>query len=142
MLESTARANALPVGFFARLIWQKSVFHPHAVEPDTRTGAHALGIVQFMPDTAIELQLLELFDPRFVRWPKQGRGRLGALPMNCHELIASLERSLSSVKAFWLQKGSIRNVPMSWLEPSQRDHMRSCPRLRASLALCCRACEE
>ncbi len=64
MIESAARANALPVGFFARLIWQESRFYPDAVGPETRSGAHALGIAQFMPETAAEQQLFEPFDPK------------------------------------------------------------------------------
>jgi hypothetical protein len=199
MLESAARANALPVGFFARLIWRESHFHPDAVGPDTRSGAHALGIAQFMPETAIEQQLLEPFDPKQAlpksgaflaelrdefgnlglaaaaynagpqrvrdflagardlpqetrsyvlaitgqpveEWTKAasdssagqntGEPRLEALPMNCDELIASLERSFSSVKPLWLQKGSIRNVP-SWCRGLSHPNVTICGPVRA-----------
>lgn len=64
LVESAARANALPVGFFARLIWQESRFHPDAIGPETLSGAHALGIAQFMPATAAEQRLSEPFDPK------------------------------------------------------------------------------
>src|ERR1700761_8972241 len=52
MIESAARANGLPLEFFARLIWQESRFESGAVGPTTRSGARAQGIAQFMPGTA------------------------------------------------------------------------------------------
>jgi hypothetical protein len=63
LLESAARANGLPVEFFARVIWQESRFRANAVGPVTRSGKRALGIAQFMPGTAAERQLLNPFDP-------------------------------------------------------------------------------
>jgi hypothetical protein len=63
MIESAARANGLPVEFFARVIWQESRFEAAAVGPRTRTGERAQGIAQFMPRTAIERGLLDPFDP-------------------------------------------------------------------------------
>ena len=63
MIESAARANDLPVEFFARLIWRESSFDPEAVGPVTRSGAQAQGIAQFMPGTASERSLLDPFDP-------------------------------------------------------------------------------
>jgi len=63
MVEAAARANGLPVEFFARVIWQESRFQPDAVGPRTRTGARAQGIAQFMPATAAERRLLDPFDP-------------------------------------------------------------------------------
>jgi len=63
LMESAARANGLPVEFFARVIWQESRFRPNAVGPVTRSGARAQGIAQFMPATAAERQLLDPFDP-------------------------------------------------------------------------------
>jgi hypothetical protein len=63
MIESAARANDLPVEFFARVIWQESRFQPQAVGPITRSGQRALGIAQFMPGTAAERRLLDPFDP-------------------------------------------------------------------------------
>ena len=63
MVESAARANGLPVEFFAHIIWQESHFQPQAVGPLTHTGQRARGIAQFMPDTARERGLLDPFNP-------------------------------------------------------------------------------
>lgn len=63
LLDSVAHTNALPVGFFARLIWQESRFQPDVIGPLTRSGGHALGIAQFTPGTAAEHGLFAPFDP-------------------------------------------------------------------------------
>ena len=63
MIESAARANDLPLEFFARVIWQESRFQADAVGPVTRNGQRAQGIAQFMPGTANERRLLDPFDP-------------------------------------------------------------------------------
>jgi hypothetical protein len=63
LLESAARANDLPVEFFARVIWQESRFRADAVGPVTRSGKRALGIAQFMPGTAAERNLFDPLDP-------------------------------------------------------------------------------
>jgi soluble lytic murein transglycosylase-like protein len=63
MVESAARANDLPLEFFARLIWQESRFQTDAIGPTTRKGSRAQGIAQFMPGTAGERRLLDPFDP-------------------------------------------------------------------------------
>jgi Transglycosylase SLT domain/SPOR domain len=63
MVESAARANDLPLEFFARVIWQESRFQSDAVGPVTRSGERAQGIAQFMPGTASERRLLDPFDP-------------------------------------------------------------------------------
>ncbi len=63
MIESAARANDLPLEFFARVIWQESRFQSNAVGPVTRSGERAQGIAQFMPGTANERRLLDPFDP-------------------------------------------------------------------------------
>src|ERR1700737_1757811 len=63
MIESAARANDLPLEFFARVIWQESRFQSDAVGPVTRSGERAQGIAQFMPGTASERRLLDTFDP-------------------------------------------------------------------------------
>src|SRR5580704_8806361 len=63
MIESAARANDLPVDYFARVIWQGSRFQPDVVGPRTRNGQRAQGIAQFMPETAAERRLLDPFDP-------------------------------------------------------------------------------
>jgi hypothetical protein len=63
MIESAAKANDLPLEFFARVIWQESRFQADAVGPVTRSGRRAQGIAQFMPGTASERRLLDPFDP-------------------------------------------------------------------------------
>jgi hypothetical protein len=63
LVEAAARANGLPVEFFARVIWQESRFRPDEIGPLTRSGARALGIAQFMPRTAQERRLLDPFNP-------------------------------------------------------------------------------
>jgi hypothetical protein len=63
MIEAAARANDLPLEFFARVIWQESRFQPNAMGPATRSGERAQGIAQFMPGTASERRLLDPFDP-------------------------------------------------------------------------------
>src|ERR1700675_4300873 len=63
MVESAAKANDLPLEFFARVIWQESRFQADAVGPVTRNGQRAQGIAQFMPGTAGERRLLDPFDP-------------------------------------------------------------------------------
>ncbi len=63
MIESAARAQGLPLEFFARVIWQESRFQSDAVGPVTHSGQRAEGIAQFMPGTASERRLLDPFDP-------------------------------------------------------------------------------
>ena len=63
MIESAAKAEDLPLEFFARVIWQESRFQADAVGPATRNGQRAQGIAQFMPGTASERRLLDPFDP-------------------------------------------------------------------------------
>jgi hypothetical protein len=63
MIESAAKANDLPLEFFARVIWQESHFQSNAIGPMTRRGERAQGIAQFMPGTASERRLLDPFDP-------------------------------------------------------------------------------
>jgi hypothetical protein len=57
-IASAARANELPVSFFANLIWQESNFRSSTVSP-----AGAQGIAQFMPQTAREFGLVNPFEP-------------------------------------------------------------------------------
>jgi len=58
LIESSARAHRLPVGFMTRVIWRESSFRPRAVSP-----AGAEGIAQFMPGTAQQRGLADPFDP-------------------------------------------------------------------------------
>lgn len=63
MLVTVAEANALPLEFFARVIWQESHFQSDALGPITRSGERALGIAQFMPGTAVDRGLIDPFNP-------------------------------------------------------------------------------
>ena len=58
LIDSSARAQGLPVSFLTRLIWQESNFQPGVSSP-----AGALGIAQFMPGTAGARGLADPFDP-------------------------------------------------------------------------------
>src|ERR1700733_552106 len=58
LIDSSARAQGLPVAFLTRLIWQESNFQAGAVSP-----AGARGIAQFMPGTASARGLADPFDP-------------------------------------------------------------------------------
>jgi hypothetical protein len=57
-IVSVARANDLPIPFFANLIWQESSFN---VKTISRAGA--LGVAQYMPETAKEQGLINPFEP-------------------------------------------------------------------------------
>ena len=57
-LVQSALNNDLPVPFFIRLLYQESTFRPAAI-----SSAGALGIAQFMPETAAHRQLDNPFDP-------------------------------------------------------------------------------
>ena len=79
-LADAANAQGLPIGFFARLIWQESRFDQWA-----RSPAGARGVAQFMPPTAAEYGLQDPFDPiksvaasaRFLRQLRDQFGNLG-----------------------------------------------------------------
>ena len=58
LIEGSAHASQLPVGFFTRLIWRESSFRAAVISP-----AGAEGIAQFMPGTARERGLADPFDP-------------------------------------------------------------------------------
>ncbi len=57
-LFTSAQNNNLPIAFFANLIWQESRLRDDAV-----SSKGALGIAQFMPETAAESGLDDPFDP-------------------------------------------------------------------------------
>ena len=57
-LSEQAQANALPAIYFANLIWQESRFRHDAVSP-----VGALGVAQFMPETAMASGVDDPFDP-------------------------------------------------------------------------------
>ena len=88
MIESAARAEDLPLEFFARVIWQESRFQADAVGPVTRNGQRAQGIAQFMPGTASERRLLDPFDPvqalpKSAEFLNELRGQFGNLGIGC-----------------------------------------------------------
>jgi soluble lytic murein transglycosylase-like protein len=57
-IVAVAKANDLPIPFFANLIWQESSFRSKTI---SRAGA--LGIAQFIPETAVEHGLMNPFEP-------------------------------------------------------------------------------
>jgi hypothetical protein len=79
MIEDSADASRLPVGFLTRLIWRESSFRAAAISP-----AGAEGIAQFMPDTARERGLADPFDPE------------AAIPIAAH-LLADLRRQFGNL---------------------------------------------
>ncbi len=97
-LFSSALDNDLPVPFFANLIWQESRLQDDAV---SKKGA--LGIAQFMPQTAVETGLENPFDPlqaipasaRFLRELRLEFGNLGfvaaAYNAGAHRVVEWLE---------------------------------------------------
>jgi transglycosylase-like protein with SLT domain len=58
MLLTSAQDNDLPIPFFANLLWQES-----RLKDDVVSKKGALGIAQFMPQTAAETGLVDPFDP-------------------------------------------------------------------------------
>jgi len=79
-IRDAAVESGIPVGFFARLLWQESNF-----KSDEVSSAGARGIAQFMPQTAAEVGLNDPFDPlqaipasaRFLRKLHNQFGNLG-----------------------------------------------------------------
>ncbi|UPJ54560.1 lytic transglycosylase domain-containing protein [Bradyrhizobium sp. 200] len=79
-VKAAAEENDIPIGFFARLLWQESRFRAREV-----SSAGARGIAQFMPQTAVEMGLRDPFDPlqaipvaaRFLRKLHDQFGNLG-----------------------------------------------------------------
>jgi hypothetical protein len=59
IIEKSAAANGLPIGFFTRLIWRES-----SLRLGVTSEAGAQGIAQFMPRTAAERGLADPFDPQ------------------------------------------------------------------------------
>lgn len=57
-IQTLAKAEGLPPGYFARLIWRESLFDPYAI-----SHAGAMGIAQFMPGTARLRGLNDPFNP-------------------------------------------------------------------------------
>ena len=57
-IAAAAAANGLPASFLARLLWTESGFRSSAISP-----AGAIGVAQFMPQTAAEQGLADPRDP-------------------------------------------------------------------------------
>ncbi len=78
-IEQEAVANGLPPAFLVRVLWVESRFKRDAVSP-----AGALGVAQFMPQTAADRGLSDPFDPapaiaHAARFLAELRGRFGNL---------------------------------------------------------------
>lgn len=79
-LLTSAQDNDLPVPFFANLIWQES-----GLRNDVISRKGAVGVAQFMPETAAETGLRDPFDPlqaipasaRLLRLLREQFGNLG-----------------------------------------------------------------
>lgn len=98
LIENAARADGLPVGFVTRLIWRESSFRAGAVSP-----AGALGIAQFMPQTALERGLADPFDPeqaipKAARFLADLRRQFGSL-----DIAAAAYYAGSARVALWLR---------------------------------------
>jgi Transglycosylase SLT domain/SPOR domain len=103
IVESSAKAEGLPIDFFTKLIWRESSFRPTAVSP-----AGAQGVAQFMPQTASERGLIDPFDPasaipasaKFLGELKRRFGNLG--------LAAAAYNAGETAVANWIaDKGSL-----------------------------------
>jgi len=102
ILFTSAQNNDLPIPFFANLLWQESRLNDDAV---SKKGA--LGIAQFMPQTAVETGLEDPFDPleaipasaRLLRELRLQFGNLGfvaaAYNAGAHRVTAWLEHRSS-----------------------------------------------
>ena len=151
MVKSAARANGLPVEFFARVIWQESRFRADAVGPVTRSGERAQGIAQFMPGTAAERNLLNPLDPvqalpksaEFLRELRAEFGNLGlaaaaynAGPRRVHDWIKGAGSMPSETRSYVL---NITGAPVEqWASRAQtpttrRRSGRDCDTLMALL---------
>ena len=96
-LASAAQAHGIPVGFFARLIWQESKFKQRVV-----SHAGAQGVAQFMPAVAAERGLRDPFDA------------LDALPHSARFLKEHVETFGNLGLAAAAYNGGARRV-MDWL---------------------------
>lgn len=106
-----AQAYHLPIGFFARLIWQESGFKPQTV-----SSAGAQGIAQFMPGTAAEMGIEDPFDPTealpaSARFLSELHRRFGN-----HGLAAAAYNAGPKRVADWLSKrGKLPNETRSYV---------------------------
>ena len=114
MIESAAKANDLPLEFFARVIWQESRFQSDAVGPVTRSGRRAQGIAQFMPGTASERRLLDPFDPvqalpKSAEFLNELRGQFGNLGLAAAAYNAGPRRVLEWLSGSGYMPSETRN---------------------------------
>jgi hypothetical protein len=97
-IKNAAEQHDIPIGFFARLLWQESRFRAREV-----SSAGARGIAQFMPQTAVEVGLKDPFDPlqaipasaRFLRKLHDQFGNLGLAAAAYNAGGGRIERWLS-----------------------------------------------
>jgi soluble lytic murein transglycosylase-like protein len=152
MIESAARANGLPLEFFARVIWQESRFNAEAVGPRTRSGDKAQGIAQFMPRTAAERGLLDPFDPvqalpksaEFLRELRDKFGNLGlaaaaynAGPQRVRDFLTG-GRGLPNETRNYV--AAITGISVDeWAKSGQREPSGAIPNCRQLMALLKRA---
>jgi hypothetical protein len=152
MIESAARANDLPLEFFARVIWQESRFNAEAVGPRTRSGDKAQGIAQFMPRTAAERGLLDPFDPvqalpksaEFLRELRDRFGNLGlaaaaynAGPQRVRDWMAGARTLPNETRNY---VAAITGIPVDeWARGGKREPNAPIPNCRQMMALLKRA---
>jgi hypothetical protein len=98
IVETSAKAEGLPVDFFTRLIWRESAFQPGAVSP-----AGAMGVAQFMPRTASERGLADPFDPA------------SAIPASA-KLLADLARRFGNLGLAAAAYNAGPNALANWLD--------------------------
>jgi hypothetical protein len=102
IIENTAAANQLPVGYLSRLLWTESRFDSGATSP-----AGAEGIAQFMPGTAAEQGLDDPWDPT------SSIDHAARLLVNLHRRFGNLGLAAAAYNAGpgrlagWLQGSSI-----------------------------------
>jgi hypothetical protein len=146
LVEAAARDNALPVDFFARLIWAESRFRPDAIGPLTSRGQRAEGIAQFMPYTALEQHVDAPFDPgralqasgKFLASLRQEFGNLGlaaaaynAGPQRVRDFVAGL-RGLPRETRNYVQTITGRSVE-DWKDVRSDDATAPSPAIAAPI---------
>jgi hypothetical protein len=107
-LFTSAQDNHLPVTFFANLIWQES-----GLQKDVVSRKGAMGIAQFMPQTAVENGLGDPFDPlRSISASARLLGELRNQFGNLGYVAAAYNAGASRVSE-WLGRG--RKLPRETL---------------------------
>jgi soluble lytic murein transglycosylase-like protein len=92
-----AREIASQVGIdpdiFAALIFSESSFRPDAVGPELRSGTHAVGIAQFLPETAKQFKI----DPRD---PEQSLLAAAQYLKTLYKRYGNYEQAVAAYKGF------------------------------------------